>query len=74
MKKSVYLLVAYDRFNYGDLLFPVIVSKVLNNISPNVECTPYALIESDLSRFGAAVRGQWLSSSSRGARPRIVSL
>jgi len=53
MKKPVFLLGAYDRFNYGDLLFPIIVERVLKDFDSRVECTPYALIESDLSRFGA---------------------
>ena len=53
MIKKVFLLGAYDRFNYGDLLFPIIVEKILKSFSPQLECYPYALIESDLSVFGA---------------------
>lgn len=53
LKKKIFLLGAYDRFNYGDLLFPIIVENILKSFSPQLEFYPYALIESDLSVFGA---------------------
>ena len=54
MSKSIFLLGAYDRFNYGDLLFPIIVEAVLRQHSAQAfECVSYALVESDLSEYGA---------------------
>lgn len=50
---SAYLLGAFDRFNYGDLLFPLIVRNELAARSPHTHCAVHALIESDLSPYGA---------------------
>jgi len=47
------LLGAYDRFNYGDLLFPIIVRNEMAVHSPATGLAIHALVESDLSRFGA---------------------
>ncbi len=47
------LLGAFDRFNYGDLLFPLVVGNELDRCSPATRHEVYALVESDLSRFGA---------------------
>lgn len=49
----VALVGAYDRFNYGDLLFPLITSRVLAELLPEPEVAVYALRQSDLSAFGA---------------------
>ena len=48
------LVGAFDRFNYGDLLFPLIVSAELLQNSHATSIRNYALKDSDLSRFGAA--------------------
>lgn len=50
---KVHLLGAFDRFNYGDLLFPIIVRNELNHWSKTTEFAIFALIESDLSQYGA---------------------
>lgn len=47
------LLGAFDRFNYGDLLFPLVVQNELAAHSPMTEVAVHALIESDLTRYGA---------------------
>ncbi len=47
------LLGAFDRFNYGDLLFPLVVGNELDRFSPATRREVCALVESDLSRFGA---------------------
>lgn len=47
------LLGAFDRFNYGDLLFPLVVGNEFARSSPATRHEVYALVESDLSRFGA---------------------
>jgi len=48
----IYILGAFDRYNYGDLLFPKILSFVfeLANISPHVKLL--ALIDADLTNNG----------------------
>lgn len=50
---KVALLGAFDRFNYGDLLFPIVVKNEIAIHSPETESSVFALIESDLSSFGA---------------------
>ncbi|WP_184415127.1 polysaccharide pyruvyl transferase family protein [Rhodocyclus tenuis] len=50
---GVALLGAFDRFNYGDLLFPVIAKREFAANSPLACVRTYALARSDLSRFGA---------------------
>ena len=47
------ILGAFDRFNYGDLLFPIITKNEMATHGPEMESGVYALIESDLSRYGA---------------------
>lgn len=47
------LLGAFDRFNYGDLLFPIVVQNELARHSPATETAVHALVASDLSRYGA---------------------
>lgn len=51
--RQVALLGAFDRFNYGDLLFPLIVSNELAQHSPNTAVATHALVSSDFSRYGA---------------------
>lgn len=54
--KNLALLGAFDRYNYGDLLFPIVVEHYFKTIHPdlskdfNIEY--YGLIESDLSKYG----------------------
>lgn len=47
------LLGAYDRFNYGDLLFPLVVRNEFGKHSPETDTLVHALVSSDLSRYGA---------------------
>jgi len=47
------LMGAFDRFNYGDLLFPLIVGNEFDQFTPETRHDTYALVESDLSRYGA---------------------
>ena len=50
---NVSLVGAFDRFNYGDLLFPLIVDNEFELFSKATKREVYALVASDLSRFGA---------------------
>lgn len=52
-KRKAALLGAFDRFNYGDLLFPIVTQNELARHSPATETAIHALVESDLSRYGA---------------------
>ena len=47
------LVGAYDRFNYGDLLFPLITSRVIAEQLPGTAVAVYALRKTDLSAYGA---------------------
>jgi hypothetical protein len=50
---SAVLLGAFDRFNYGDLLFPMVVGNELAVHSSGTITAVHALIGSDLRRYGA---------------------
>lgn len=56
MKKSINILGAFDRYNYGDLLFPIIIEEYFNRYHPNIideyKLEFYGLIDSDLSELG----------------------
>lgn len=52
-RRSVALLGAFDRFNYGDLLFPIIVKNEMAAHSLGTSSEIFSLVESDLSRYGA---------------------
>lgn len=52
-KTKAILLGAFDRFNYGDLLFPLVVRNELATCSPETETAVHALVDSDLTRYGA---------------------
>lgn len=44
---------AFDRFNYGDLLFPLILENVFADCKNNYDIDYFGLIDSDLSSYGA---------------------
>lgn len=50
--KTIQFLSASDRLNYGDLLFPIVTKTILSQ-EVNIDFKNYALIDSDLSHFGA---------------------
>jgi len=43
---------AFDRFNYGDMLFPLILERVLEPYTDAYKLGYYGIIESDLSKLG----------------------
>jgi len=53
MNKIISIYGAFDRFNYGDLLFPIVIRNFLNEHFENLEYRFYGIAESDLSEFGA---------------------
>jgi polysaccharide pyruvyl transferase WcaK-like protein len=50
---DVVLYGAFDRHNYGDLLFPLVMERMLSERFPNKKIVVAGLIESDLSEFNA---------------------
>jgi polysaccharide pyruvyl transferase WcaK-like protein len=48
----VHFLAASDRVNYGDLLFPIVFSKVAKKRLVDVVIYNYGIVKSDLSYFG----------------------
>lgn len=56
MKKSINIIGAFDRYNYGDLLFPIIIEEYLKKYNPSIcneyELEYYGLIKSNLSNVG----------------------
>lgn len=50
---DIILFGAFDRHNYGDLLFPLIMERVINDQFPTKNVFIAGLIKSDLSQYGA---------------------
>jgi hypothetical protein len=51
-KNSVHFLAASDRVNYGDLLFPIVFTKVAKKKLADVVIYNYGIVKSDLGYFG----------------------
>ena len=51
--KKIALIGAFDRFNYGDLLMPVVFNKQIEAKNKKVKIDYFAYQESDLTKFGA---------------------
>lgn len=51
--KQIAIYGAIDRFNYGDLLFPIILERMFEKHTPEYQIKFYGVIESDLSAYGA---------------------
>lgn len=51
--RKVALLGAFDRFNYGDLLFPIIAKNEMTRHNALAVSDVFALVESNLSHYGA---------------------
>lgn len=51
--KKINIIGAFDRNNYGDLLFPIIIEKTLKKKGIKNEFNYYALNKTDLSEVGA---------------------
>ena len=47
-KKKIAVLGAFDRFNYGDLLFPIILEKLLDKNKNEYDIEFFALVELQL--------------------------
>lgn len=52
-RKTIHFLSASDRINYGDLLFPIIFKKFVEDENYMIDFYNYGLVKSDLSYFGA---------------------
>jgi hypothetical protein len=50
---DIILYGAFDRHNYGDLLFPLIMQRIYSEHFPDKKIVVAGLIDSDLSAFGA---------------------
>ncbi|MEB2774828.1 polysaccharide pyruvyl transferase family protein [Algoriphagus sp. D3-2-R+10] len=49
---KVLIIGAFDRYNYGDLLFPLVIERQLSSYGKNFQFEYFGLIESDLSKEG----------------------
>ncbi len=50
--EKILIIGAFDRYNYGDLLFPLILEKQLDTYHKDFQYEFYGLVESDLSKEG----------------------
>lgn len=55
-RKSINIIGAFDRYNYGDLLFPIVIEKYLRenrkDLLEKYDLRYFGLVESDLSNVG----------------------
>lgn len=49
---KVLIIGAFDRYNYGDLLFPLVIERQLSTYRENFQFEYFGLVESDLSGVG----------------------
>jgi len=49
---NVLIIGAFDRYNYGDLLFPLIIEKQLETYGRNFEIQFFGIVKSDLTPLG----------------------
>jgi hypothetical protein len=49
---KILIIGAFDRYNYGDLLFPLVIEQQLNTYGKNFEYEFFGLVESDLKKEG----------------------
>lgn len=49
---KILIIGAFDRYNYGDLLFPLIIEKQLNTYGKDFKYEFFGIIKSDLSKEG----------------------
>jgi hypothetical protein len=49
---KILIIGAFDRFNYGDLLFPIIIEQQLKTYSNALDIEYFGIVESDLSSLG----------------------
>ncbi len=49
---NIAILGAFDRYNYGDLLYPMILKEYLGKISDSYKPGFYGLIEADMKEYG----------------------
>lgn len=49
---KVLIIGAFDRYNYGDLLFPLVIERQLSSYGDNFQFEYFGLVESDLSSVG----------------------
>src|SRR5690606_24781339 len=50
--EKILIIGAFDRYNYGDLLFPLIIEKQLNTYGKDFQYQYFGIVESDLSKEG----------------------
>ena len=50
--EKILIIGAFDRYNYGDLLFPLIIEKQLNTYGKDFQYRYFGIVESDLSKEG----------------------
>lgn len=51
-KNNILIIGAFDRFNYGDLLFPLVIEAQLKTYEHPFEATYFGIVDSDLSALG----------------------
>lgn len=49
---TILIIGAFDRYNYGDLLFPIVIEEQLKSYGGDIAFRFYGIVESDLSALG----------------------
>lgn len=70
--KKIAIFGAHDRFNYGDLLFPIVVKSCLNNMFPGqFQFDVFSLVKANLTPRGGFAVGSYRSLKKAVANKRI---
>ena len=51
-KNTILIIGAFDRYNYGDLLFPLVIEEQLKTYGQDFEASFFGIVNSDLSALG----------------------
>ncbi len=51
-KNNILIIGAFDRYNYGDLLFPLVIEEQLKTYHQDFEASYFGVVRSDLSALG----------------------
>jgi len=51
-KNNILIIGAFDRFNYGDLLFPLVIEEQLNTYGKPFDASYFGIVSSDLRALG----------------------
>jgi len=74
MTAHVLLIGAFDRFNFGDLLFPTVIRRTLTDLGVKAEYSTLSLVDADLSSRGGVATGALSALAERPPPPETRAI